>query len=172
MQAAVPAAAGADAPNDASDLRASYDVANVTGKVRAVGLSNFGADELEALLAMKDLSVRPALVQNGFSAVKAGHPEAGSWGGRDMRAFRKCVAEGITFSAYSPLGEWTKVDVLGDPTVNAIAKAHGKSPAQVALRWLVQQGIVVVTATGSAAHAAGDFQIFDFRLTDAEMAAL
>ena len=84
----------------------------------------------------------------------------------------KCRQKGITYSAYSPLGGLTSVDVLTNPTVVSIGKAHGKSSAQVALRWVTQQGIVPVTASTKASHLASDLDIFDFTLSEAEMAAL
>ena len=59
--------------------------------------------------------------------------------------------------------------MLDDPTVNAVAKAHNKSSAQVALRWIVQQDIVVVTETDKLSHEIGDLELFDWRLTKTEM---
>jgi diketogulonate reductase-like aldo/keto reductase len=56
--------------------------------------------------------------------------------------------------------------------VNAIAKAHNKSSAQVALRWVVQQDIVVVTETDKLAHELDDLALWDWRLTEGEMAKL
>ena len=63
----------------------------------------------------------------------------------------------------------TGVHVLSDPTVLAVAQERNKSTAQVGLKWLVQQGIALVTASNSAAHIQGDLDIFDFELSDAEM---
>merc|ERR1711865_677236 len=65
-------------------------------------------------------------------------------GGDDTVKF--CKANGISYSAYSPLGGLTGTDVFKDPTVIAIGNKHNVGPAQVALRWLVQQNISVVTA--------------------------
>ena len=62
--------------------------------------------------------------------------------------------------------------VLKDPTVLSIAAAHNKSSAQVALRWLVQQGIVVVTSSNEAAYDQADLALWDFQLTETEMATL
>ena len=86
-----------------------------------------------------------------------------------------CKKHGIQYEAYSPLGGWAKGGtsrVLDDPTVNAIAKAHNKSSAQVALRWVVQQDIVVVTETDKLAHELDDLALWDWRLTEGEMAKL
>ena len=84
----------------------------------------------------------------------------------------KCREKKITYSAYSPLGGLSGVDVLKNPTVLAVGEAHNKSSAQVALRWVTQQGVVAVTASTKASHLRGDLGIFDFTLTDDEMASL
>jgi diketogulonate reductase-like aldo/keto reductase len=64
------------------------------------------------------------------------------------------------------------VPVLTNPTVLAIGAKHNKSSAQVALRWVTQQGATAVTASDKASHDTGDLGIFDFDLTDEEMATL
>jgi diketogulonate reductase-like aldo/keto reductase len=125
-------------------------------KARAIGISNFDAGEIDQL--MKGVSVKPAVNQNPFSV-----------GNHDLQALNKCQELNITYSAYSPLGGLSHVDVLHDPTVTAIATAHNKSTAQVALRWVVQQGVVAVTASTSSAHLQSDMDIFDFMLTEEEV---
>ena len=140
------------------------------GQARAIGVSNFNASALDALLA-QPLEMRPVVDQVGYSI--AGHSDS-AWG-RDDGSRKACVAANCTFSAYSPLGGWAKggtSHVLGDPTVRAVAAAHNRSAAQVALRWVVQQGIVAVTSSEKIEHVASDLAIFDFSLTDAEMAEL
>ena len=62
--------------------------------------------------------------------------------------------------------------MLNDPTVKAVAAAHNRSAAQVALRWVVQQGVVAVTRSDNLDFVTEDLQIFDFALTKAEMDAL
>ena len=64
------------------------------------------------------------------------------------------------------------MDVLGHSELKAVARAKGKTAAQVALRWLVQQGIAAVTATSSADHAAEALDVFSFALTGGEMRRL
>merc|ERR1711972_950361 len=92
--------------------------------------------------------------------------------GRDFETLSKCKERGITYSAYSPLGGLSGVDVLGNSVVKSIGQKHGKSSAQVALRWLTQQGVVVVTASDKASHLKTDLEVFDFTLADDEMSAL
>lgn len=133
---------------------------------RAIGVSNFNASAIRRLVG--ENVTRPAVNQCGFSI--GGHAQP-LWG-RDDETVAACKAAGITYSAYSPLGGWTKVDVLKDPGVLAIAASHGKTAAQVALRWVAQQDIVVVTSSNEPSHDEADLGIFDFELSDAEMARL
>ena len=77
-------------------------------------------------------------------------------------------------AAYSSLGGHLggvhySVDVMSNRIVRAIARAHKISPALVLLRWIVQQGYVVVTGSASVSHMKSDLQIFDFELTTTEM---
>jgi diketogulonate reductase-like aldo/keto reductase len=75
-------------------------------------------------------------------------------------------------SALGSLGSISKVDVLGRPEVQSVAQAKNKTAAQVAIRWLVQQGITAVTATSSPTHAAEALGVFNFSLTRKEMRQL
>lgn len=137
------------------------------GKAKAIGISNFNASAIDALFA-GGLRVKPAVDQCGFSI---GNHNSSAFG-RDFQTLAKCREKKITYSAYSPLGGLSGVDVLGNPTVVGIGKKHGKSSAQVALRWVTQQGVVAVTASTKASHLESDLGIFDFTLTDDEMATL
>ncbi|MBM9401123.1 aldo/keto reductase [Gluconacetobacter azotocaptans] len=76
---------------------------------------------------------------------------------------------GITLTAYYAMADGK---VIGDPAIQAIAARYGKSPAQVVLRWLVQQGVIVLSKTANVARVAENFAIFDFALEAADMAAL
>lgn len=76
------------------------------------------------------------------------------------------------FCRYSPLGGWTRTDVLHHPTVVKVALAHKKTTAQVALRWVVQQQVVAVTAARNKDYAKVDLDIFDWELSAPEMAEL
>merc|ERR1712094_26462 len=110
----------------------------------------------------------PAVNQCGFSV---GNHNASTFG-RDMQTLAKCKEKGITYSAYSPLGGLSGVNVLGNPVVKAVGAAHNKSTAQVALRWVTQQGVVAVTASEAVSHLQTALDSFDFTLSDAEMARL
>lgn len=137
------------------------------GKASAIGISNFNASAIDALFAA-GLTVPPAVNQVGFSI--GGHSESRL--GRDLDTLRKCREKGIAFSAYSPLGGLSGVDVLHHPRVLKVAAAHNRSAAQVALRWVTQQGVVAVSASSNLAHLASDLGSFSFNLTGAEMKAL
>ena len=78
----------------------------------------------------------------------------------------------MTYSAYSPLGGVTRYSVFDDPTAKAIAAAHNRSAAQVALRWVAQQGALFVTAGSNPQYLNEDLHIFDFELSEEEMALL
>ena len=145
---------------DTLDMWRQLEAVKARGWARAIGVSNFNASLLARLL--KEARVKPALVQNAFSV--AGHPpthlgragpceEGSPLYGSDDETLRFCRRRRIAFSAYSPLGGISKVEVLSQPAVVSAAAAHGKSPAQVALRWLTQQRIAAVTTSSSPRHA-------------------
>src|SRR5205823_2585254 len=83
---------------------------------------------------------------------------------------RRAHAElGIVTEAWSPLAQGL---VLEDPTIVSIAAAHGRSPAQVVLRWHLQLGNVVIPKSVTPARIATNFDVFDFELSHAEMGAI
>jgi diketogulonate reductase-like aldo/keto reductase len=77
-----------------------------------------------------------------------------------------CKRHGMAVVAYSPIA---RGGAQGDEIIARIAKAHGKSPAQVSLRWLVQQGVIVIPRTSKAERLKENIALFDFELTAAEM---
>lgn len=78
-------------------------------------------------------------------------------------------ARNMFLTAYSPVARGAVSD---DPTLQAIGKKYGKSPAQVTLRWLVQQGVAAIPKAGSEKHLKDNINIFDFALTNGEMAQI
>lgn len=117
------------------------------------------------------ISGRVSCESSGFSI--AGHSDS-LWG-RDDATKAWCDAHNITYSAYSPLGGYTKKGtghVLSDPTVKAVAAAHNTSAAAVALRFVTQQGIIAVTSSDKASHIEGDLASFALTLSTEEMAKL
>lgn len=76
---------------------------------------------------------------------------------------------GVSVTAYSPLA---KSRVSGDETLRGIGKAHGKNEGQVALRWLVQQGVIAIPKTASPERCRSNFEVFDFELSEEEMGSI
>jgi diketogulonate reductase-like aldo/keto reductase len=135
------------------------------GKVRAIGVSNFMVDHLERLL--EKATVVPAVNQIEV------HPYFQQ---REVQAFG--VERGILTQAWSPIGGITFYrdgehgSTLDDPAIGRIAEAHAKSPAQVMLRWHLQQGRSVIPKSTKAHRIAENFDVFDFTLGDDELAAI
>ena len=126
------------------------------GRVRAIGVSNFNPDHLDRLIA--ETGVVPVVNQ-----VEC-HPAF------QQRALRAADAErGIATQSWSPLGQGA---LLGDPMLRAIAEKHGRTPAQVILRWHVQQGLIVIPKTMSAARMRENFDLFGFALDEDDMARI
>ena len=125
-------------------------------RARAIGVSNFMTRHLDELLA--NATVVPAVDQFELSPFLQ-H--------RDTRA--TCAKHGIVVEAYSPL---TRGKRLGHKTVVAIARRIRKSPAQVLLRWGIQQGVVILPKSVHESRILENAQLFDFALDDATLREL
>jgi diketogulonate reductase-like aldo/keto reductase len=126
------------------------------GYTRSIGVSNFGVRELEQLLAVA--STPPVVNQIQLSPFEY------------RRALLEASqARGILVEAYSPLGTGRH---LSDATVRRIAAGVGRTPAQVLLRWCVQRGVVVLTKSTHRERIQENAAIFDFTLSEHDMAAL
>ncbi|WP_329126765.1 aldo/keto reductase [Streptomyces sp. NBC_01465] len=126
------------------------------GRTRAIGVSNFQPAHLERLL--DSASVVPAVNQIEL------HPGLQQ---RELRAFH--ARHGIATEAWSPLAQGA---VLADEAVTSIAAKHGKSPAQVVLRWHLQTGNVVIPKSVTEARIHENLDVFDFELSAADIDAL
>ncbi len=140
------------------------------GKVRAIGVSNFMRSQLEELLAatevvpaVNQIELHPYFTQPDVQAANAEH--------------------GILTQAWSPIGGITfypgfgdddgeRRSVMDDPSIKAIADAHGKSAAQVMIRWHIQEGRSAIPKSTNPKRIAQNFDVFDFQLTDDELAKL
>jgi 2,5-diketo-D-gluconate reductase A len=135
------------------------------GKVRAIGVSNFMPVHLDRLLA--ETSVVPAVNQVEV------HPYF-----RQPDVLAADAAHGILTQAWSPIGGITfyrdgeHTSTLQDPTISGIAEAHGKSAAQVMLRWHLQQGRSAIPKSVTPHRIAENFAVLDFELTDDELGAI
>ena len=127
-----------------------------SGRVRAIGVSNFQTHHLERLAAanttvpaVNQIEVHPYFVQD------------------DVRAFNR--EHGIATEAWSPIAQGA---VLDDPTIVRIAERSARTPAQVTLRWHIQRGDIVFPKSVSRARMAENFAIFDFQLSEEDIAAI
>jgi len=127
-----------------------------TGRVRAIGVSNFQAGHLDRLAAQATMV--PAVNQIEI------HPY---WVQDDVRAAD--AARGIATEAWSPIAQG---QVLDDPVIVKIAARLNRSAAQVTLRWHIQRGDIVFPKSTTPARIAENFAIFDFALTAPDMAAI
>jgi len=136
-----------------------------TGKVRAIGVSNFMIEHLTKLLdradvvpAVNQIEVHPYFQQPEVQAFNAEH--------------------GIVTQAWSPIGgitfyrEGEHTSTLRDPTIVKIAESHSKSPAQVMLRWHLQEGRSAIPKSTKPRRIAENFDVFDFELTTDEIAGI
>lgn len=134
------------------------------GKVRAIGVSNFMPVHLERLLA--ETSVVPAVNQIEF------HPYF-----QQTTLAHLHAEHGILTQAWSPIGGITayrggEKSTFDDPTLLEIARQHGKSAAQVMLRWHLQQGRSAIPKSTKPVRIAENFDIFDFELSKEQIAAI
>ena len=130
-----------------------------TGKLRAIGVSNFNEAEISQVIEQCD--VVPAIVQMEC------HPY---FPRTDMKPF--LAERGIAVQSWYPLGGRGNTVILDEPVIAELAAKYGKTPAQVIMRWQVQEGNVVIPGSKTAAHIAENIDVFDFELTDAEMAQI
>lgn len=126
------------------------------GRVRAIGVSNFLPEHVEKVIALggtvpavNQVEIHPALQQRNVTEFAA--------------------ANGIASEAWSPLAQGA---VLGDAAVLAAAAAHGRTPAQVILRWHLQQGRIIIPKSVTPSRMAENLDILDFELTDSDMASI
>lgn len=135
------------------------------GEARAIGVSNFDANELKELLGMA--RVRPHIVQSWMDPLFQARP---------LREV--CKAHGVLFQAYSTLGtQWAGRGVrlnpvLKHPVIGQVAREVDRSPAQVALRWAMQSGAAVIPRSSKPKNMRANLQLFDFSLAKEQMAAI
>jgi 2,5-diketo-D-gluconate reductase A len=127
-----------------------------SGRARSIGVSNFTAEHLDQII--DSTGVVPAVNQIEL------HP---LFQQRELREFHR--ARGIATEAWSPLGQG---EILGETTIEEIAAAHDRTPAQVVLRWHLQIGNVVIPKSVTPSRIEENFQLFDFELSTQEMQTL
>ena len=129
------------------------------GKVRALGISNFDANDEVWDTIMEEAEIKPAVLRIEC------HPYA-----QRLEMRKKAAAEGIQVECWFPLGgAMSDGALLKDPVIMKIAEAHGKTPAQIILRWHIQEGLSVIPGASNPDYIKENIRIFDFALTDGEM---
>ncbi|MDF2492048.1 MAG: 2,5-diketo-D-gluconic acid reductase [Microbacterium sp.] len=128
------------------------------GLTRSIGVSNHLVEHLEQIEAAT--GVLPAVNQIEL------HPAY-----QQREVVEWCTSRGVHIEAWGPLGQG-KYDLFGAPAVSEAASAHGRTPAQVVLRWHLQQGNIVFPKTVNRERMVENFRLFDFELSEAEVAAI
>ncbi|WP_304187925.1 aldo/keto reductase [Phenylobacterium aquaticum] len=126
------------------------------GRAKSIGVSNFAIPHLERIIG--ETGVTPAVNQIEL------HPRFQQ---ADLRGFH--AAKGILTESWSPLGQGKTLD---DPTLVAIAARHGKTAAQVVIRWHVQLGLIVIPKSVTPSRIAENLDVFGFELSAQDMAAI
>lgn len=126
------------------------------GRARSIGVSNFYPEHLERIIA--ETGVTPVINQIEL------HPDF------QQHAARAAHARlGIVTQSWSPLGQGK---LLANPTIGAIAAKHGKTPAQVIIRWHIDNGLVVIPKSVTPSRIVENFKVFDFKLDAEDLAAI
>ena len=128
------------------------------GKVRAIGLSNFTVEKMKEILSICE--VKPAILQTEV------HPYS-----QEKKLKEFLASQKMTVQAWYPLGHGDK-GLLEEPVFGKLAAKYGKTSAQIILRWHLQAGNVVIPGSKNPEHIKGNFALFDFALTDEEMAQI
>lgn len=144
----------------AGDTVAGYHIlekAYKEGTIRAIGLSNFDVahtqrilDECEVVPTINQVECHPYFPQTELKALLKEH--------------------NIALQAWYPLGGRGNDSIMSEPLIQVLAEKHGKSPAQVLLRWHIQHGHIVIPGSKTPSHIAHNIELFDFALTGEEMA--
>jgi len=148
-------------PRNDVDAYKAMERAVKAGKLRSIGLSNYyEPDDFDRLV--KATSIKPALLQNET------HPYHQSG---KMKAH--IAKYGTVMESWFPLGGRGYTQTLfNDPTISTIAKAHGKSSAQIIIRWHLQAGNIAIPGSSNEKHIIEDASGWDFSLTDDEMSRM
>ena len=146
----------------ANDVEAykAMERAAAEGKIRSLGVSNYYIEEMTEFLPQVD--TKPVMTQNEI------HPYY-----QEKEVVKFMYEHGIVIEGWYPFGGRGHTQAMfSNETIQEIAKAHGKSPAQVILRWDLQNGVAVIPGSSNPDHQKENIFVFDFELTDEEMARI
>lgn len=118
------------------------------GRAKSIGVSNFGAEHLTRIIG--ETGVTPVLNQIEL------HPDFQQ---RDLRETHEAL--GVKTQSWSPLGQG---QLLGNPVIGAVAAKHGRTPAQVIIRWHIDNGLIVIPKSVTPSRIEENFKVFDFKL--------
>lgn len=145
-------------PRPHKDIKGSWKAMEElykAGKIRAIGVSNFSTEQLNELLSYAE--IKPAINQIETSVFF-----------QQFEAQKDLKEMGVQMEAWSPLAAG-RGDIFNNPVLVAISKKYNKSTAQVALRWIIQRGIITIPRTTEKAYMLENLNIFDFELDDTDM---
>lgn len=128
------------------------------GKVKAIGLSNFNQEQIQEILNICE--IKPAVLQTEV------HPYSQE---KDLKDF--LAKEDIIIQAWYPLGHGDKA-LMKEPLFSELGKKYSKTNAQIILRWHIQDGNIVIPGSKNPDHIKDNFNLFDFALTEEEMAEI
>lgn len=143
-------------PFDLKGVWAAMEECQKLGLTKLIGVSNFSCKKLENLLSFA--TIPPVVNQVEMNV---------AWQQKNLREY--CKEKGIIVTAYSPLGAkgsiWDINHVMDNELIKQIAQAHGKTPAQVCLRWLFEQGVTFIAKSYNKERLKQNIEIFDWSLT-------
>ena len=141
--------------------------AQQAGKIRSIGVSNYGVHHLNELEAyIKELEAQNGKGKGG--EISVGQWELHPWLTRpDIVAW--CKERNIVLEAYCPIVRGQR---FGEPTLQKLAKAHGKTPAQILIRWSLQKGFVPLPKSGTPSRIVENADVYDFKLSNEDMQEL
>ena len=143
-------------PSDSVPLTETFEAFNKlyeAGSVKSIGISNFSIAQVEEACEVSELPICTNQVEYHVRRNRS-----------ELRDY--CHGRGIVMTAHRPLAVG---DLAGDTVLRGIGENHGKTAAQVALRWLVQQDIITIPKSGSVPHLRENLDVFEWQLTDEEM---
>ncbi|MDA0746090.1 MAG: aldo/keto reductase [bacterium] len=123
------------------------------GKARSIGVSNFSVAQMKKAREVSGVPICANQIK-----YHPGHEQ------RDILTY--CQEHNIIVTAYSPLA---KQEIFGNPALTTVAQAHGKTPAQIALRWLLQKNIIVIPKASSREHLQENLDVFNWKLSTEDM---